>query len=1177
MSDSSIPPSAPGPQPHHSQSNQVALVLTMLAYLGFLGVAVAFGLYRWRSASQMEQDVESFHQQYQQIRVALQHTQRQLADSSLDRGLALCEQGEANRGMLWLERGLRQAQEVHADDLERFARQSLAGWYSAIHPLVRQVSHSGPVRSRSNVNVVSFSQKGDVLLTASGDGSVQLSDAASNPGSHMDEPTGLRNAVLSPDGQHIVLVATAGTAQLWDGRGSITIPLPHQGPVDAVCFSPDSKTLLTGSQDGTAQIWNATTGQPATLPLKHQGPVTAVAFSPDGKSVLTGSNDRSARLWNAATGEPLGAPLSIGHRVEAVAFSEGGTLAVTIARDRTVQRWDTATRKPLGAPWQLEGAAGPMAISPDGRLILTSDDATLQLWDLLTGQAIRPALHAHGTVRCVAFSSDGQTILAGSNDGRAQLWDVVSAQPLGAPMQHPDPVTALALSPDGKTIVTGGNDNTVRWWAATPPTGRTSVMRIPARVYVRAISPDGKTILTINDDQTADLWNTMTGKRLGSLAGFQEPIRAAVFSPDGKIVLTGSGSTVRAWQATDGQPAGPSHSLPTDVLCLTVNTDGRNPASAMAGTTDKKVHGWSVASGEKTAGSPLQLERVPRLLQFAPDLSSAWVASNQHVYRFWNGAGEPPVSLHEAGSNREPRFVQAMAFSPDGKTLLTGSSDQTARLWDTSTGFPRSPKLHHKGFVSSVAFSPDGKVALTGSWDHTARLRDAATGRPIGPSMMHNDIISAVAFHPDGNAFVTAGSNTATVWKLPSVSGTEPQLSAWCETITGLTLDERGHISPLVGQAWQKRFTDAGKWPLPTVAEPPQVVPVDPNFPYRHFEQGALQAAGGNFADAITHFTAAIQGNPGYQAAYAQRALAYFSTGEYDKAMTDCNEALKLAPKSAPALTTRARVYLAQKQYPQAIADAHEAIKLDPASPLALVSRGAGLYHQAEFDKAIADETEALKLEPHLPWACNERGRAYAAKNDLGKAVADFNEAIRIDPDYIWPYTNLALALWQQDDKAGSRKICAAMLERFGKTDKAAIANTVAWTWARVPGAADEFKVPLELAQRAVERQPKNRSFLSTLGAVLYRAGQFTQALERLKQAAAIQGEGGTASDLFLLAVVHQKLGEGDDAEKSLARAIEQLDREQSAKENKLTPTQRQELQLLRKEAEAAVRGGEAK
>ena len=66
-----------------------------------------------------------------------------------------------------------------------------------------------------------------------------------------------------------------------------------------------------------------------------------------------------------------------------------------------------------------------------------------------------------------------------------------------------------------------------------------------------------------------------------------------------------------------------------------------------------------------------------------------------------------------------------------------GSYSQMARLWDAATGQPIGPPLTHKGAVDAVAFRPDGKTLVTGSADGTARLWDAATGQPIGEPLTH--------------------------------------------------------------------------------------------------------------------------------------------------------------------------------------------------------------------------------------------------------------------------------------------------------------------------------------------------------------------------------------------------------------------------------------------------------
>ena len=77
--------------------------------------------------------------------------------------------------------------------------------------------------------------------------------------------------------------------------------------------------------------------------------------------------------------------------------------------------------------------------------------------------------------------------------------------------------------------------------------------------------------------------------------------------------------------------------------------------------------------------------------------------------------------------------MKSAAFSPDGKRIVTASSDKTARIWDAASGKPiGEPLKGHEDAVNSAAFSPDGRRIVTGSWDKTARIWDAATGKPIG-------------------------------------------------------------------------------------------------------------------------------------------------------------------------------------------------------------------------------------------------------------------------------------------------------------------------------------------------------------------------------------------------------------------------------------------------------------
>jgi WD40 repeat protein/Flp pilus assembly protein TadD len=145
---------------------------------------------------------------------------------------------------------------------------------------------------------------------------------------------------------------------------------------------------------------------------------------------------------------------------------------------------------------------------------------------------------------------------------------------------------------------------------------------------------------------------------------------------------------------------------------------------------------------------------------FSRDGKIVLTGSEDKTARLWSAASGEPIGqpLEHQGA------VWSVAFSPDGRRILTGDDAGTARLWDAATGQPLVTFLEHQGKVWSAAFSPDGKTAITGS-DDRARLWDTATGRPIGKPLVGGDEVYSVAFSPDGRIAVTGGyGSQARLW-----------------------------------------------------------------------------------------------------------------------------------------------------------------------------------------------------------------------------------------------------------------------------------------------------------------------------------------------------------------------------------------------------------------------------
>jgi WD40 repeat protein/serine/threonine protein kinase len=365
---------------------------------------------------------------------------------------------------------------------------------------------------------------------------------------------------------------------------------------------------------------------------------------------------------------------------------------------------------------------------------------------------------AHNSpIFALAVSPDGKTILTGggnylSNRGDAQLWDLATGKPVGPSLKHENFVTTLAFSPDGKKVLTASLDRTARLWdvATGQPIG--PPLRPGQYIFSAAFSPDGKWVFTGGVEQ-GQLWDAATAKPKGPLITFHGIVYAAAYSPDGKMVVTGSNSNertgeLRFWRADPFEPIDPPIRQPNAITSVAFSPDG---SQVVWGGLDGIAHLLDTAT--RTITEPIFRHLGPIVhVSFSPD--GQWiVTAGNGALRLWDAKSGQPV-LDPLPQNS---FSRGAALAPDGRTLVIPRTERTIGIWELPLGRLTRLLLPHPAEITAVAFSPDGKTILTGCGQSTrgeAQVWDSATGQPLGPPLRTASPVTSVGFRHDGRTLV---------------------------------------------------------------------------------------------------------------------------------------------------------------------------------------------------------------------------------------------------------------------------------------------------------------------------------------------------------------------------------------------------------------------------------------
>jgi WD40 repeat protein len=479
--------------------------------------------------------------------------------------------------------------------------------------------------------------RGSLLDAADGIAARISSDPGHNPPLSRTEQRFLRNSSS----------ARRRVRRTWQGVGAVLVVLTLAAGTAAVVASENAQTAARN--EATAKRDEATAKQQHAIALSRQlAAESLVADQNDGAQDHAYAEQLAAAAWAVSQTAQAGSAMMT-LLAENVPSGElpteklpDGLPAIGVGPEvlSNPVRYDGMLR-PVTPPVTIsdKGIPGAVAFSPDSKLLAVAGDDTVQLSNPADGQPVGQPIPA-GAVNGMAFSPNSQLLATAASNGTVRLWSTADGQSVGQPIRAGTtefPVQTVTFSPNSQLLATTA-DGTARLWnlANHQPAGQP----IPETVYAVAFSPNGKLLATADYDGSVRLWNPVNDQPAG------EPIRARTTS------------TVYALAFTPGGK-----------LLATVDPDGTLFVSAGS----RRPSSTPVTPREIVNENDVAFNPSGTLFAFTKDntvvLSSPGTGQAVEV--------EPAIPVTPANTP-----VDAVAFSPNGKSFATASEDGTVKVWN---------------------------------------------------------------------------------------------------------------------------------------------------------------------------------------------------------------------------------------------------------------------------------------------------------------------------------------------------------------------------------------------------------------------------------------------------------------------------------------------------------------
>ncbi len=573
-------------------------------------------------------------------------------------------------------------------------------------------------------------------------------------------------------------------------RSSLVIQAAHTGRIKVISASPDGKYLATGSDDNTIKIRDFSSGR-IVHSLNHGGDLISAVFSKDSAYLVSCGHNKRINLWEISTGKLIRTIFAEKHSaVIDVAVSPDFSALASVGRySNEIDLWDVATGRLIRSLSGHEDAIHSVVFTPDGKnLVSGGKDGSLRIWETASGRQ-QAVLEGHkGKVITVAVTPDGKYVLSGGgaggdDDTAINIWSLEDKKLVDS-INVPK-MWKMDLSSDGKYVTASDRDSRIKCWALSTRKILHTIKTGSIADEVLVFNSENGLRILYNSWNDVVVWDAGTGQTVNTISGnIHATVRVTALSPDGKYLASGSrGDTcVSVWDVTSGKLHRVfDDSVKGGIVSLLFSRDGKYLAQGSAAGT---INLWDFEKGKIARTLKWGTKDEATALAITETAESEYLISwhSGASLRFWDMKKGKLINALVAGSNNlfdlagGKRSTSSPMIAVKDHYLVLGHSDGSIRVIDVLMSHFNDNRMQssmlresHKGKVTALAASQDGKLLISGSEDNTVKVFGLADGVIVATLTGHKHNITAIAVTPD-NKHIISGDEDGyiNIWELQS-------------------------------------------------------------------------------------------------------------------------------------------------------------------------------------------------------------------------------------------------------------------------------------------------------------------------------------------------------------------------------------------------------------------------